>query len=59
MKLVGAWADGPSHTVFMVVETDAAEKIFEFILPGLNIGSAEVKPVQDAMSLLKQRYGVN
>jgi len=57
VKLVGVWADGPSHTVFMVIETDAAEKIFDFTLPGLQIGSAEVKPVQDAISLLK-RYGV-
>jgi len=58
VKLVGAWADGPPHTVFIVVETDATEKIFEFVLPGLNIGSAEVKPVQDALDLLKSRYGV-
>ena len=41
-----------------VVETDAADKLFEFSLPGLSIGSAEVKPVQDALDLLKSRYGV-
>ena len=57
VKMVGVWADGPSHTIFMVIETDTAEKIFDFILPGLTIGTAEVKPVQDAMALLK-RYGV-
>ncbi len=58
VKLVGAWVDGPAHTVFIVVEAKSAEQLFDFFVPTANIARAEVKPVQDALSLLKRKYGV-
>ncbi len=58
VKVVGAWVDGPAHTVFIVVEAESAEQLFDFFVPTANIARAEVKPVQDGMSLLKSKYGV-
>lgn len=59
LKLVGAWVDGPAHTAYILVEADSAEKIFDFFEPTANIARAEVRPVQDALSLLKRRYDVS
>jgi len=59
LKLVGAWVDGPAHTAYILVEADSAEKIFDFFEPTASIARAEVRPVQDALSLLKRRYDVS
>ena len=59
VKLVGAWVDGPAHTAFILVEADSPEQLFDFFVPTANIARAEVRPVQDALSLLKRRYGVS
>ncbi len=59
VKLVGAWVDAPAHTVYIVVETDSAQKLEELLAPGLEIGYAETSAVQDALEILKRRSGTN
>ena len=57
VKLVGAWADAPAHTIYLVVETDSAQKIEEFLAPAFETGHAETRVVADALTLLKRRTG--
>ncbi len=57
VKLVGVWIDAPAHTIYLVVETDSAQKIEELLGPAFEIGRAETRPVQDGMALLKRRLG--
>ncbi len=57
VKLVGVWVDAPAHTIYIVVETDSAQKIEEFLAPALEIGYAETRVVADALTLLKRRTG--
>lgn len=56
VKLVGAWADGPAHTAYFVVETDAIEKLFDFVFPTLKIARAEVRLIEDTLALFKRRF---
>lgn len=55
VKLVGAWVDAAAHTFYLVVETDSAQKLEEFLAPGLEIGYAETIVVQDAREIVKRR----
>ena len=55
VELVGVWVDVPAHTLYIVVETDSAQKIEEFLAPGLEIGCAETRIVQDGREILKRR----
>ena len=55
VKLVGVWVDAPAHTIYLVVETDSAQKIEELMGPAFEIGYAETSPVQDGIALLKRR----
>ncbi len=57
VKLVGVWVDAPAHTIYIVVETDSAEKIAELLGPAFEIGHAETRVVQDGIALLKRRVG--
>jgi hypothetical protein len=57
VKLVGFWADAPAHTIYIVVETDSAQKIEEFLAPAIEIGHAETRVVSDGLALLKRRTG--
>ena len=59
IKLIGAWVDGPAHTAFILVEADSPEQLFDFFVPTANMARAEVRPVQDILSLLKRRDGVS
>lgn len=59
VKVVGVWVDGPAHTVYFVVETDSAEKLFNLHQPTLDIASADIRPVQDGTALFKKRYGAS
>lgn len=59
VKLVGAWVDAPAHTVYIVVETDSAQKLEELLAPGLEIGYAETSVVQDSLEILKRRGGTD
>ncbi len=53
-KMVGVWVDGPSHTVYAVVETDSAEAIREVCDGLMDIGPVEVRPVLDLVARLKK-----
>jgi hypothetical protein len=55
VKLHGAWVDAPAHTVYLVVETDSAQKIEELLSPAFEIGHAETRIVTDAMDIIKRR----
>ena len=57
VRLVGAWVDAPAHTAYIVVEADSAQKLEELLAPGLEIGYAETRIVQDALAILKRRAG--
>jgi hypothetical protein len=57
VKVVGAWVDVAAHTIYIVVETDSAQKLEELLAPGLEIGYAETSVVQDGGEILKRRGG--
>lgn len=57
IKLIGAWADAPGHTFYLVVETDSVEKLTELCYPALTMAHAEITPVEDAVTLFKRRVG--
>jgi len=57
VRLVGVWFDAPAHTLYIVVETDSAQKIEQFLAPGLEIGCAETRIVQDGREILNRRAG--
>lgn len=43
VKLLADFVNEPEHTVILVLETDSAEKAFQFALPFLNVGSVTIK----------------
>ncbi len=47
VKLNGYWLAFPQHTTFLVVETEDAAKLQDFLRPGASICSAEITPVTD------------
>ena len=49
VKMVGVWIDGPSHTVYAVVETDSAEAIRDVCDGLMDGGPVEVRPVIDRL----------
>jgi hypothetical protein len=55
VKLVGVWVDAPAHTLYMVADTDSAQKLEEMLGPGYEIGHAEIRVVQDGREVLKRR----
>jgi hypothetical protein len=57
VKLVGAWVDAAAHTIYIVAETDSAQKLEELLAPGFEIGYAETSIVQDGREVLKRRAG--
>ena len=57
VRLVGAWVDAPAHTVYFVVEAESVQQIEELLAPGLKIGRADIRPISDAVALLKRRIG--
>jgi hypothetical protein len=57
VKLIGAWVDAAAHTIYMVIETDSAQKLEELLAPGFEIGYAETSVVLDGREVLKRRAG--
>jgi len=55
VKLLGAYADAPAHTVYFIVEADSVEKVGTFLLPLLKLGSAEITPVTDLVEEIKRK----
>ena len=50
VKTVGAWIDGPSHTLFAIVESDSSLAIREACDGLMDIGPIEVRPVTDMVA---------
>ena len=57
VRIAGVWVDAAAHTLYMVVDTDSAQKLEEFLAPGLEIGYAETSVVEDGREILKRRAG--
>ena len=55
VKLIGVWVDAPAHTMYIVVDTDSAQKIEELLAPAFEIGRAETRVVQDGLLVLQRR----
>ncbi len=47
VKTVGAWIDGPAHTLYAVVEADSAEAIRDACDGLMDIGPVEVRLVRE------------
>jgi len=45
VELVGAYADAPAHTIFLVLEATSATQIEEALAPMIDVGWAETRPV--------------
>lgn len=54
VKVHGYYVDAPGHAVYMILEADTALQISKFFDPILELGDTEIRPVADAMELLKQ-----
>jgi hypothetical protein len=57
VKLIGVYAEAPGHRMYFIVETDTVEKLEDLFFPALSIGHAEIRPVTDAVALLKRKFG--
>ena len=57
IKIVGAYADPPGHTLYCVLEADSMEQIVQFFDPMIELGNVDIHPVlslQDALDQLKK-----
>ena len=50
VKTIGVWIDGPSHTLYAVVESDSSSAIREACDGLMDIGPVEVRPVTDMVA---------
>ena len=55
VTLHGAYVDGPGHTFYMIVESDELPKIYAALGPIIDAGSAEIRPVRDAVATVRER----
>jgi hypothetical protein len=44
----GYWLAFPQHTTYLVVETDEASALQDFLKPGAGVCTAQITPVTDA-----------
>ena len=47
VKILGYWLAFPQHTTFLVVETDDARHLHQFLKPGASVTTCEITPVSD------------
>jgi len=55
VKLLGSYADAPSHTVYFIIQADSIEKVGSFLLPLLKLGSAQITPITDLAAEVKKK----
>ena len=58
VKVHGMYVDVPGHTVFMILETDAVEKLVAFFDPIVDLGDTDIRPVTapiNAVSILQDK----
>ena len=54
-KVIGAYVDPPAHTFFLIVEANDANQIELLLDPVFELGSAEIRPVSNALEVLDRR----
>ncbi len=54
-KLKGAYVDPPAHTFYLIVEADDAKQLELLLDPVFELGSAEIRPISDALEVLNRR----
>ncbi len=47
VRKIGVWVDGPSHTIFAVLESESAEAIRDACEGLMDIGSVDVRLVRE------------
>ena len=52
-KTLGAWVDGPSHTIYAILETDSPGAIRDVCDGLMDIGPVDVRAVRDIADILK------
>lgn len=55
VKLHSAFIDPPAHTIFMIVEANDAKQLELFLDPVFELGSADIRPVSNALDVLDRR----
>ena len=54
-KIVSAYVDPPAHTFYLIFEADSTKQLEILLDPVFELGSAEIRPISDAMEVLKRR----
>jgi hypothetical protein len=54
-KLKGAYVDPPAHTFYLIVEANDAKQIELLLDPVFELGSAEIRPISNALEVLNRR----
>lgn len=53
VKIIGSYTDAPGHAVYMILEADTVMQLFQLFDPILELGDTEIRPVVDALALMK------
>ena len=54
-EIKSAYVDPPSHTFYLIVEANDAKQLEMLLDPVFKIGSAEIRPISDALEVLNRR----
>jgi hypothetical protein len=55
VKLLSAFVDPPAHTFYLIIEANDAKQLELFLDPVFKLGSAEIRPVSNALDVLDRR----
>ena len=55
VTLHGAYVDALSHTFYLIVESDELSKIHTALGPIIDAGNAEIRPILDAVTAVRNR----
>jgi len=55
VSLVGGYLDSPAHRIYLVLDTDSAQKLQELFEPLLGVGYTEIRPVVDVRQAMQRR----
>jgi hypothetical protein len=54
-KIICAYVDPPAHTFYLIVEANDAKQLELLLDPVFELGSAEIRPISDALEVLNRR----
>ena len=54
-KIKSAYVDPPAHTFYLIVEANDAKQLELLLEPVFELGSAEIRPISDALEVLNRR----